>query len=115
MSEITLSKKGQKQQKELLELFKSKLFDIYNNTVVEFAEISSFDMMGEGYADFKGQIIDELKGDYSELRFFSKEDLDDVLLSIAKNNSNLLEKIIVNNYENQIEELKMQIEKLLGF
>ena len=107
---IKLSQKGIEQQKALFDNFKAQMIEIANEAIIEVSEISSFEILSDEYSNFKGQIIDELTGDFEDLKFFTKGELSRVLCLIGNRNKYLIEKNIIDNYENTIKDLKKELE-----
>lgn len=110
MASVKLSNKGAGQQKALIDNFRDQMIEIANNAIVEMSKISSFEIMSDEYSNFKGQIIDELTGNYEDLKFFTKWELQDVLLSIIGRHKDLIQKSIIDNYEKTIKDLRKALE-----
>lgn len=112
---IQLSQKGIEEQEQILSDFKIKMADAYQDALMWFADLTAFDLMSEEYADFKGQIIGELKGNYEVLKFFTKEELEDVLAHIAKNHKDSIYKRVFDDYQQKIKELQKETEQYYPF
>lgn len=107
---IKLSEKGRETQQRLLDNFKSQMQEIANEIVNEAYEVATFNIESEDYTVLKDRIIQELKGGWVELHFFTKQELNEVLLSIGHNKRDYIEKSIIDNYEQRIKDLKKELD-----